>query len=185
MYVLLSLIVLLRATSALGLNVTLAETKNMSRKPLDVVRNALQVYADRGIFRGLDELKTRNGKHTFRFVWFGDQPLDFIVDTSAGLLTFKRLLPNVPSNSTLYSELRRFIKSRSDRSLPKHRQVDSRRAEVMSMNRGGVVSIALKVKKNQYAYGLNRLINVVHEVFVQLTDTHPDYMCENFDAPQE
>ena len=53
------------------------------------------------------------------------------------------------------------------------------------MNRAGNVSIALKVRNNQYAYGLNRLVNLVHEVFVQLNDSHPDYMCNNFDVPQE
>ena len=157
----------------------------MSTKPLDVVRNALQVYAERGVFRGLDEVKTRSGRQSFKFAWLGNRALEFAIDTERALLTFKQLLPNVPANSSLYSELKRFIKSRDDRDLPKHRRIDAKRAEVGCANRGGNVSITLKVKNNQYAYGLNRLVNLVHEVFVQLNDSHPDYMCENFDVPQE
>lgn len=157
----------------------------MSTKPLDVVRNGLRVYADRGVFRGLDELKTRNGKGSFTFVWLGDRPLECGIDTQRSLLTFKHLLPNVPSNSVLYSDLKRFLKSRSESHLPKHRRIDEKRAKVGCVNRAGNVSIELKVRNNQYAYGLNRLINLVHEIFVQLNDSHPDYMCENFDAPQE
>lgn len=157
----------------------------MLTRQLNVVRNALQVYTDRGVFRGLDELTTRNGKHAFRFAWLGARPVEFGIDTQTALLTFNKLLPNVPLTSPLYSDLKRFIKSRYDRDLPKHRRIDANRAEVVCFNRRGSVSIALKVKNNQYAYGVNRLVNLVHEVFVQLKDTHPDYMCENFDVPQE
>jgi len=157
----------------------------MSSKPLDVVRKRLQVYADRGVFRRLNEASLRNGKQVFTLVWLGDRRLEFGIDTNAGLLTFRHLLPNVPSKSEMYSELKRFLKSRSDSDLPKHRRIDAKRAKVVCVNRASNVSIALKVRKNQYAYGLNRLVNLVHEVFVQLNDSHPDYMCETFDVPQE
>ncbi|HEX8186367.1 MAG TPA: hypothetical protein VF747_16500, partial [Blastocatellia bacterium] len=60
-----------------------------------------------------------------------------------------------------------------------------KRAEVSCYNRGGIVSISLKVKNNQYAYGVNRIVNLVHELFLHLRDMHPDYLAENFDVPQE
>jgi len=154
-------------------------------KALDVVRTALQDYSNRGIFRGLDDVKTRNGRQAFRFLWLGDRTLEFSVDTKKSVLTFNQLLPNIPSKSPLYSELKRFIKGRYDLELPDHRRIDPKRAEVLYINRRGTVSIGLKVKKNQYAYALNRLVNLVHELFVQLNDLHPDYMYENFDVPQE
>lgn len=157
----------------------------MSTKALDVVRKNLRVYADRGVFRGLNEISRRDGKQSFTFAWLGDRSLEFDINTESALLTFRHLLPNVPSNSELYSDLKRFLKSRCGDDLPKHRRIDSKRAEVVCVNRAGNVSIALKVRNNQYAYGLNRLVNLVHEIFVQLNDLHPDYMCENFDVPQE
>ena len=153
--------------------------------PLEVVRKGLQVYADRGVFRGLDLVKTRNGKESFQFIWLGDRPLEFDIDTVKAVLTFKHLLPNVPTASALYSDLKRFLKARCSTDLPKHRRLDAKRAEVLCLNRAGRVSIAIKVRNNHYAYGLNRLVNLVHEIFVQLNDSHPDYMCENFDVPQE
>ncbi|MEK6323966.1 MAG: hypothetical protein AABN33_20170 [Acidobacteriota bacterium] len=157
----------------------------MPTDPLDVVGRGLQAYADRGVFRGFDEVKSRNGKPGFRFVWLGSRLLNFSLDSQKGVLKFKNLLPNVPSNSMLYSDLKRFLKSRSDRKIPKHRRVDASRAEVSWTNRRGNVSIALTVKNNQYAYGLNKLVNLVHEIFVLLNDSYADYMSENFDAPQE
>ena len=157
----------------------------MSTRALGVVRKNLRVYAERGIFRSLNEIAPRNGKQSYRFGWLGDRPLELDVDTETALLTFKRLLPNVPSNSDLYSDLKRFLHGRCDTDLPKHRRIDARRAEVGWVNRSGNVSITLKVRNNQYQYGLNRLVNLVHEIFVELNDSHPDYMCANFDVPQE
>ena len=157
----------------------------MPTKPLDVVRKSLQVYADRGVFRGLNEIKRRHGTQSFTFVWLGNRPLELGIDTQAALLRFNRLLPNIPSKSPLYSELKSFLTSRGADDLPKHRRIDSKRAEVVWVNRAGTVSIALRVRNNQYAYGLNRLINLVHELFVKLNDSHPEYMCETFDVPQE
>lgn len=157
----------------------------MPTDPLDVVRRNLRLYADRGVFRCLTEVSPRDGKQSFTFVWLGNRRLEFDIDTKAALLTFKRLLPNVPPKSELYSELKQFLTGRHDRDLPKHRRIDAKRAEVGWVNRAGNVSITLKVKNMQYAYGFNRLVNLVHEIFVQLNDSHPDYMCENFDIPQE
>ena len=157
----------------------------MSTRAVEVVRKNLKAYADRGVFRSLNEVESRNGKQSFTFDWVGERPLEFDIDTKGSILTFRRLLPNVPSNSALYSDLKRFLQARCGADLPKHRRIDAKRAELGWANRAGNVSITLKVRNNQYAYGLNRLVNLVHEIFVELNDQHPDYMCANFDVPQE
>ena len=115
----------------------------------------------------------------------GSRLLTFSFDSREGVLTFTNLLPNVPLNSMLYGDLQRFLESRSDRKIPRHRRIDSARAELSWTNRRGKVSIALTVRNNQYAYGVRKLINLVHEVFVLLNDSYADYMNENFDVPQE
>jgi hypothetical protein len=153
----------------------------MSSKSLNIVREALQAYADRGVFRGFSEIK--NGR--FKFVWLLHRQMELTVDTAKHALRFKGLLPGVSARSPLYAELKGFIQQRHDRALPDHRRVDRKRADVTCSNRAGVVSITLTVKKNQYAYGVNKLVNLVHELFVYLREAHPDYLVENFDVPQE
>jgi hypothetical protein len=150
-------------------------------RPLTTVREALQSYADRGIFRGFSEV--RRGQ--FRFVWMLHHQMELVVDATTHVLRFKRLLPGLPPNSPQYTELKQFIQERHDRDLPEHRRIDRRRAEVSCFNRGGWVSISLKVKNNNYAYGVNRIVNLVHELFLHLRNAHPDYLVENFDVPQE
>ena len=153
----------------------------MSSKSLQIVRDVLQAYADRGVFRGFSELKPGR----FQFVWMIRHQMELVVDTAKHELRFKQLLPGVPAKSDLYADLKAFVAERHDGQLPDHRRVDRRRAEVSCFNRGGMVSISLKVKNNQYAYGANRIVNLVHELFVHLRQTHPDYLVENFDVPQE
>jgi len=148
---------------------------------LSVVRENLQAYADRGVFRGFSEI--RNGR--FQFVWVVDHPMELSVDTAKHELRFKRLLPNVPAKSALYTELKSFIERRHDEGLPEHRRIDRKRAEVSCANRGGYVSVSLRVKKNQYAYGVNRIVNLAHELFLHLRERRPEYLMENFDVPQE
>src|SRR5262245_28069017 len=98
----------------------------MKLDPMQTVREGLQAYADRGVFRGFSEIK--NGH--FRFVWLLHRQMELAVDTAKGALRFKQLLPGVPASSPLYAELKSFIEQRHDRALPEHRRVDRRRAEV-------------------------------------------------------
>lgn len=148
---------------------------------LKVVRENLQAYADRGVFRGFNEVKSGQ----FRFVWLVRHQMELSVDTAKHVLRFKQLLPAVPASSPLYAELKSFVRDRHASHLPPHRRIDPRRAEVACFNRGGGVSLSLKVKNRQYAYGVNRIVNLVHELFLHLRDAHPEYLMENFDVPQE
>ena len=150
-------------------------------RPLNTVRESLQAYADRGVFRGFSE--TKNGH--FQFVWVVNHRMELSVDTAKHELRFKRLLPNVPAKSALYAELKSFIEQRHDKELPEHRRIDRKRAEVSCANRAGFISVSLKVKNNQYSYGVNRIVNLAHELFLHLRERRPEYLMENFDVPQE
>ncbi len=153
----------------------------MAKDALPIVRQSLQSYADRGVFRGFSESKPGQ----FKFVWLLQHPMELQLDAAKHELRFKQLLPGLPARSALYAELKQFIEQRHDRALPEHRRVDRRRAEVTCSNRGGLVSLTLTVKKNQYEYGVNRIVNLVHELFLHLREHHPEYLVENFNVPQE
>ena len=157
----------------------------MAENPLTVVRQMLQGYADRGIFRGFNEKRTKDRKNEFKFLWLTGQQMTLIYEGKKGTLRFKNLLPNVPSRSAMYLDLKTFLKEKFDGNLPKHRQIDRRLAEVECSNRGGKVSIALKVKRGKYQYGVNKIVNLIHEIFLFLRSSWPDYMWENVDATKE
>ncbi len=153
----------------------------MTAKSLRTIREILQAYADRGIFRGFNEAS--GGR--FRFIWMMRHEMELKVEAEKNTLRFKNLLPGIPARSALHAELKKFIEERHDPTLPEHRRIDRRLAEASCLNRAGRVSISMRIKKNQYEYGVKRLVNLVHELFVHLRSTYPEYLVENFDVPEE
>ncbi|QQS45430.1 MAG: hypothetical protein IPM66_15995 [Acidobacteriota bacterium] len=153
----------------------------MAAKSLRTIREILQAYADRGIFRGFSE---KSGGR-FHFIWMMRHEMELKVEAEKNTLRFKNLLPGIPARSAMYAELKKFIEERHDPALPEHRRIDRRLAEASCLNRAGRVSISMRVKKNQYEYSVNRLVNLVHELFVHLRSTYPEYLVENFDVPEE
>ena len=157
----------------------------MAGSALKIIRAGLQAYADRGVFRAFEESSAGRERYDFTFLWLTRRPVELSYDAGRGVLRFNDLLPNIASRSKMYAELKGFLKQYHNGDLPRHRLIDERRASLSFANRGGSVSIAMKIKNNQYEYGLNRLINMAHEVFVHLQYSYADYMCENFDMPEE
>ena len=149
------------------------------------VRARLQEYAERGVFRGLAERPARRGRYEFTFRWLAPAPFTLRYDPASGTLAFRDLLPNVPARSSLADGLRRFVRGRSSVELPAHRRVDPERADVRCFVRRSALSIEVVAREDHHGYGVNRAVNLVHEIFVHLHTYFPEYMWENFDAPQE
>ena len=149
------------------------------------VRARLQQYAERGVFRGLAERPARRGRYEFTFRWLAPSPFTLRYDPRTGALAFRDLLPNVPARSSLAGALRRFVRGRASAGLPAHRRVDPERADVRCFVRQAAFSLEVVAREQHHGYGVNRAVNLVHEIFMHLHTYFPEYMWENFDAPQE
>src|SRR4029434_8813369 len=108
---------------------TLKTTSSRKGSRIDVVADALEGYARRGVFRGFSRGDVRNGRAVFRMVWHWNRHFDLIFDSNHGIMRFPLLLPDVSGNSKLYRDLKEFIKSRQSAQLPDHRRIDSRSGE--------------------------------------------------------
>lgn len=157
----------------------------MANTHLATVRKVLGEYAERGVFGGFSETKGRAGTTEFVFSWKYHRRYRVVFDERAGTLKFKDFLPNLPADSPVYASLKDFVKSRSDKALPAHRRIDAKRAEAKCQNRNACASIAVKVKNNQYAYGVRKLVNLAHEAFSMIDLDHAEYLYEHFDLPEE
>ena len=164
------------------------EKRRVRRTPeqsLAVVRQRLQAYADRRVFSGFSEGRPVAGRHRFRFSWLGTEPLTLDYTPASGTFVFRALLPNVPARSALYSDLDAFVAGRASTRLPDHRRIDRRRARVRCVAARGAVSLELVATRNFHDYGVNRVVNLVHEVFLYLQEYRPEYLWANFAAPEE
>ena len=161
---------------------TLKTTSRRKGSKIDVVSDALENYARRGVFRGFSRGDVKNGRAVFRMVWHWNRDFDLIFDSNHGIMRFPLLLPDVSSNSKLYGDLKEFIKSRQSAQLPDHRRIDGKKAKVGCSVRGGHISVALTVKNGDYEYGARKLIGLVHEIFlVFLADSYYDYLVYAFE----
>ena len=166
-----------------ALGATQTEVSNRVRSRIEAVADTLENYARRGVFRGFSRGPAGKGKAAFRMVWHRDRVFDFIFDCHRNTMRFPLVLPNVPANSKMYSELKNFIQSRHSDKVPAHRRIDSRKAQVRSFNRGGNVSLTLIVQNGEYEYCARKLINLVHEIFMAflIDGSYYEYMVETFD----
>ncbi len=163
-------------------------TSRVRRTPeqsLGLVRQGLQAYADRRVFSGFSEGRPVAGRHRFRFSWLGAESLTLDYTPASGTFVFRALLPNVPSGSALYSDLEAFVAGRASTRLPEHRRIERRRARVRCIAAGGAVSVELVATRNFHDYGVNRVVNLVHEIFLYLQEYRPEYLWANFAAPEE
>jgi hypothetical protein len=162
-----------------------ARVRRTPEQSLAVVRRQLQAYADRRVFSGFSEGRPVAGRHRFRFSWLGTESLTLDYTPATGTFVFRALLPNVPARSALYADLAAFVSGRSSTRLPEHRRVERRRARVRCIPARGTVSVELVATRNFHDYGVNRVVNLVHEIFLYLQEYRPEYLWANFAAPEE
>jgi hypothetical protein len=106
-------------------------------------------------------------------------------DARRNALTFKELLPGVARASPLLADVQALIGSRTSRSLPAHRRIDARRVDVKCSYRRGAVSVVLHIKGRQRTYAVQKGVNLVHEIFMVLHASYPEYLWERFGLPAE
>ena len=149
------------------------------------VRKALQQYADRGVFRGFSATRGRSSTQEFRFTWLTRAPMVLSHDGAAATLTFKELLPEVARASPLLADVEALIRAQSGPTVVKHRRIDKRRLDVRCVLRRGKVSVVLHAKGRSEAYAVQRGVNLVHEIFMLLQTSYPEYLWDAFGLPAE
>lgn len=154
--------------------------------PADVVRDTLLEYAERGVFRGFDYRKGGEGTTDFRFVWLADRPFHVVFDEKSCTLTFERLLPGAGEDSEVRADLEELVRERQKGDVPEHRRVDPDRATVELVSQeGGDAALVLRVRNEDFEYGVRRILNLVNEIWVRLNYAHQRYLWDEFDAPME
>ena len=164
-----------------------AKTRQRTGLPdgLAGVRRSLHGYANRGVFRAFTERPPRAGRYDFRFVWLAREPFRLTYEPKSGTLTFTNALPNVPARSTLYTELKTFIVGRTNVGLPDHRRIDPRRATPSYSRQRGTMAVHVVARRGHHAYGVNRAVNLVHDIYLHLQSRFPEYLWENYDLSED
>lgn len=148
--------------------------------PADIVTAILEGYAEKAVFRAFSAHPKRGGKAIYRMVWHYDRAFEMALDVPGKTLEFPAVLPGVPARSTMYRNLRAFLKSRQAAETPEHRRVNPAKVRLTLANQRGAVSLRFMVKDGDFEYATRKIIHIVHEIFmVFLVDgAYYEYMVE-------
>ncbi|HLH20314.1 MAG TPA: hypothetical protein VKX45_24015 [Bryobacteraceae bacterium] len=146
---------------------------------MQLVTEILQSYADRGIFRGFSAGPVRNGKATYKLVWFRNREYEITADTRKGVIRCPVVLPQVPPE--IYAKLKLFIQSRHTEEVQTHRRIDPAKARANCAIRAGNVSVTVTVTDDDYEYATRRFVNLLHEIFLVFLQEHFDYQVAAYD----
>ena len=154
-----------------------------------IVREVLQDYADRGVFRGFREAACRKDSTVFEILCFPfmQQPFQLVYTDNPASLVFKRLLQGMPARSDMYRHFKSYMKVRSSDELPDHRRIDPERVQLKWSNRLGDVNVTLNINGSNHEYAVRRAINLLTDLFFDLLTESPyyEFMNEHFDMPQD
>jgi hypothetical protein len=149
---------------------------------IDVVAAVLAGYAERRVFQGFSRGPISGGKASFRIAWHRGRVFELAFDARAGTLRLPELLTGIPAESSMYEDLKAFIRSRQSDELPDHRRVDARKTQVRTYNRDGNILLVMKVKDGDSEYAVRKLVHLINEVYLTfLADgKYFDYLVDTF-----
>lgn len=161
----------------------------MKTKPsagIDAVREVLEGYATRGVFRSYSELPAKGAKATFRFHWLWNAPFTLAFDTERNAIAFEKLLDSVPPGSPVDLSVRRFLAEAASLERPEHRRVDRGRIAITVSNRSGALTLRFRIKNEEIEPAVRKAVNVVNELLAShLSMEHPEYLAKTFRLPED
>jgi hypothetical protein len=149
---------------------------------IDIVAAVLAGYAERRVFQGFSRGPSSGGKASFQIAWHRGRVFELAFDARAGTFRLPDLLTGIPGESSMYEDLKVFIRSRQSDELPDHRRLDARKTQVRTYNRSGNVLLVMKVKDGDSEYAVRKLVHLINEIYLTFLaeGKYFDYLVETF-----
>jgi hypothetical protein len=149
---------------------------------IDIVATVLAGYAERRVFHGFSRGPISGGKASFTIAWHRGRVFELTFDARAGTLRLPELLTGIPVESSMYEDLKAFIRSRQSDELPDHRRLDARKTQVRTYNRSGNILLVMKIKDGDSEYAVRKLVHLINEIYLTLLaeGKYFDYLVDTF-----
>lgn len=117
--------------------------------------------------------------------WHKDRFYDLVFDAAKHSLRFPVVLPKVPRG--MYGDFKKFVASRQSIEILEHRRIDPKKVRISCSLKNGNISLLFIAKDRDYEYATQKLIHLVHEVFlIFLRDgLYYEYLIETFDIDRD
>ena len=119
--------------------------------------------AARGVFRATP-LETGSAEAAaWRLTWFGGHQMRLQV--GAGLVHVDDLLPPLPAQSSIYRDMRAWLKAQQAQDLPAHRRLDPRCFALAVRNSRGQIRLSLGSDQEPLPALTNRAVQLVNALY--------------------
>jgi hypothetical protein len=147
------------------------------------VDETLELYANKGVFSSFANIARSNKGATYRMKWHKDRFYDLVFDARTRSLRFPVVLPKAPE--AMYQDFKKFVASRQSAEMLEHRRIEPKKVRISCSRKNGDISLLFISKDNDLEYATQKLINLMHEVFMVFLSDYYEYMIETFDMDRD
>lgn len=157
----------------------------MSDRLRTKVDETLELYAAKGVFMSFSSVLRSNKGANYRMKWHKDRFYDLVFDAAKRSLRFPVVLPKAPRS--MYENFKKFIAERQSEETIAHRRIDPKKVRISCSLKNGNISLLFIAKDRDYEYATQKLIHLMHEVFlIFLRDgLYYEYTIETFDLDRD
>ena len=151
-------------------------------RPGSHVATVLAGYAERRVFQGFSRGPASRAKASFQIAWHRGRVFELAFEVRTSTLRLSELLTGVPADSSMYGDLKDFIRSRQSDDLPDHRRLDPRKIQIRTYNRSGNIMLVVRITDGDNEYAVRKLVHLINEIYLTfLADgKYFDYLVETF-----
>lgn len=117
--------------------------------------------------------------------WHKDRLYEIVFDAKKQSLRCPVVLPKVPP--AMYADFKKFAASRQSSEMLPHRLIDPKKIRISTSNKNGNISLLFISKDNDLEYAVEKLINFIHEVFLNFLKDggYYEYMIATFEIDRD
>jgi hypothetical protein len=115
--------------------------------------------------------------------WHKERFYDLIYDVEKRSLRFPVALPKAPR--PMYEEFKKFVASRQSTEILEHRRINPKRVRASCALKNGNISLLFISKDRDLEYSTQKLINLMHEIFMVFLREYYEYTIETFDIDRD
>jgi hypothetical protein len=133
-------------------------------KEARAVRDALLAQVMRATLVGFNAGKLRHGKMQFTVLYKASRSYRMLLDVDASTLIVSGLLPEADEQSSLWRDLRQFLKSCATLRSATAPQLDRTRGEIRLVADRAGTAVAMQVKNAEYQYCATYLVDLADAI---------------------
>jgi hypothetical protein len=115
--------------------------------------------------------------------WHQDQFFDLVFDARKHSLRVAVVLPK--TSPEMYGSFKKFVAARQSEETLEHRRIDPKKVRISCSRKNGNIGLLFTARDSDDQYATQKLINLMHEVYLDFLQDYYEYTIETFDLDRD